>query len=295
MTGLSLTVDFNGLSLPLAFAEITGWDDQPSLDDGSVAKPMANGSWSGLLRSQDRVVQVSGQINETPSTVRAVVAAIAAAMVKTDDLLPLTVTIGSDSAMMLARCTGRVISGDIMHALGAPQVTLQFTGGPEKLSPGWSTATTLLPQPPSGIEWDITWDADWGEDDGSSGQVTCVNDGNAPAPARILFTGPVSMPSVTIDHTGDVLEFSFDLADGQALLVNSVSGAARLTTLAQAVNAFLIDPFDASLGADRSAWITARSIVPEDFYVPAGATDFYFLSPDSGTGSMRIAWRSASL
>lgn len=78
-----------GAGTPYRWRTLTGWEDLPSLDSGSVPRSNAHGALPGPLLAQARTVSVDGLVVRAPnSTVGAVVGALNAATAPVEEERP---------------------------------------------------------------------------------------------------------------------------------------------------------------------------------------------------------------
>lgn len=104
---------------------------------------------------------------------------------------------------------------------------------------------------------------------GSSGDVTVVNAGTAPAPWTAYINGPVTTPRLILG--GQTLELLGDVPAGSTLVVDSYNGTIRLD------------------GASRP-WKSFESVWWE---IPPGTSTFSFRAV-TGTGTATLIWQDAS-
>ncbi|MGI5451572.1 hypothetical protein ACQEVM_38570 [Streptomyces sp. CA-243310] len=57
-----------GPGTPYRWRGITGWEELPALDSGSVARSDAHGAYPGLLLAQARTIGLDGLIVRAPGT-----------------------------------------------------------------------------------------------------------------------------------------------------------------------------------------------------------------------------------
>jgi hypothetical protein len=114
---------------------------------------------------------------------------------------------------------------------------------------------------------------DWGSSI-SNGTLSLGNTGNADAWPVFTFVGPLTMPMVTNNATGQALAYSGTLAAGDSVVVTT-------------------SPFGRSVllsGADRFTLMTSASWFP----IPPGSTVTVAFAASAGSGSLSASWRSAS-
>ncbi|SOB83133.1 hypothetical protein [Streptomyces sp. 1331.2] len=119
---------------------------------------------------------------------------------------------------------------------------------------------------------------DWGTA-GSTGTLTAVNAGDAPAPAVLAIRGPVVSPSVTCVRTGRTWAYDIELAVGDELLVDAAAGTVTLA------------------GASRIYTATPLSAPEQLLVIPPGESSFAFRGaaesvPDPAARAV-LRWRHA--
>jgi hypothetical protein len=293
-----------GPGTPYRWRTLTGWEDLPALDSGTVARSDAHGSFPGRLLSQVRTVTVDELIIRAPrGEVGAVVGALGAGTVPVEDELPLVVWLDERGPLLAyARVTRRLIPTTLGYRVGV------ITGGavefeatdPRRYELAERSTSARLPIAEPGLDWSADEQTgtegglDWragadgegeGEDGltfgepGSTGALSVANTGNAPAHPIVEFRGPVDRPSLTNVATGDVLEYDLPLAAGDVLAVDTRAGTVVLNGTASRL--------------DRA---TSRSVPEQTFTLAPGTTDYVFRAAPGSTdpaASVTVRWRSA--
>ncbi|WP_371652502.1 MULTISPECIES: phage distal tail protein [unclassified Streptomyces] len=253
-----------GAGTPYRWRTLTGWEDLPSLDSGSVPRSNAHGALPGPLLAQARTVSVDGLVVRAPnSTVGAVVGALNAATAPVEEERPLAVWLDERGPLLAyARATRRAIPTTLGYALGTiTGGALQFEASdPRRYSLTEQRIETRLPQAEPGLDWKsgLAWPLDWGPP-GATGNLTARNDGDAATHPVVSFRGPVERPSLTNINTGDVLEYDLVLADSDELIVDTAAGTVTLNG-----------------SASRLYTVSARSVPEQLFAFPPGATNLAF-------------------
>jgi hypothetical protein len=124
----------------------------------------------------------------------------------------------------------------------------------------------------------LSWPLDFGTP-GSTGRLSVVNVGTADTHPVITFQGPVAMPSLTNTATGDVLEYDLPLAEGDALVVDTLAGTVTLNGT-----------------ASRLYTATSRSVPERTFVIPPGTTSLLFRAAPGSTNpaaSVAVRYRAA--
>ncbi|MEF3114483.1 phage distal tail protein [Streptomyces chrestomyceticus] len=279
-----------GPATPYRWQTLTGWEDSPGLDSGTVPRADAHGAFPGRLLAQPRTITVDGLVlRAEPGAVGTVVRHLAAATALGDDELPLVVKL-DDSPPLLswARCIRRSIPvGKGGYALGiAMGGALQFEASdPRRYSLVEQRVEARLPQPEPGLDWHLDpgpeglgWPLDFGAP-GATGSLVVPNDGDAHAHPLITFRGPVTLPSLTNVDTGDRIEYDITLAPDDELLVDTAAGTVTLNG-----------------SASRLYTVTNQSVPEGTFTLPPGTTNYAFRAAPGATdprAACSVRWRSA--
>ncbi|WP_199825478.1 phage tail domain-containing protein [Streptomyces sp. TP-A0875] len=288
-------IQYGGLLLgpgtPYQWENLTGWDDLPALDSGTVPRPAAHGSYPGPLFSQSRVIGLTGLIIRAPvEQIGAVAGAVTAATGPVVDELPLVVWL-DDRGPLLAYA--RAVRRSVPVALY--RVGLSLGGAieweatdPRRYSLSERSASASLPAAEPGLDWHtdpegrggdrLDWPLEFGAP-GSTGAMTATNAGGAETHPVIEFRGPVVRPSVTNIRTGDVLEYDIPLAADDVLVVDTRAGTVTLNET-----------------ASRLSTVTSRSAPEQAWTLPPGTSDLFFrAAPGSVDPAARctIRYRSA--
>lgn len=278
-----------GPGTPYGWQTLTGWEDSPALDSGTVNRSDAHGAFPGRLLAQPRTITVDGLVlRAEPRAVGTVVRHLAASTALGDGELPLVVKL-DDSPPLLswARCIRRSVPVSRGYAMGV--VTggaLQFEASdPRRYALVEQRVEGNLPRPEAGLDWNLApgpeglpWPLAFGTP-GATGALVVTNEGDAPAHPLIAFRGPVALPSLTSVNTGDRIEYDITLAPDDELVIDTAAGTATLN------------------GTESRLYTgTAQSVPEGTFTLPPGTTNFAFRgAPESSDprAACLIRWRSA--
>ncbi|MFE1378679.1 hypothetical protein ACFW6S_07015 [Streptomyces sp. NPDC058740] len=269
---------------------LTGWEETPAYDSGTVNRSDAHGAYPGRLLAQPRTITLDGVVIRTdPGRMGAAVRALSAATTLRDDEQPLVIRL-DDSPPLLSwvRCIRRVVPvGTGGYAIGVVTgAAAQFEAtDPRRYGVAEQQATANLPRAEPGLDWHlapgpegVTYPLDFGAP-GSTGSLRAVNEGDAPAHPTLLIRGPVSLPSITNINTGELVEYDLDLAADDELLVDTRDGTVTLNGT-----------------ASRLYTATARSSPENLFTLPPGSASLLFRAAPGSIdprASAEIRWRSA--
>ncbi|MEU3710484.1 hypothetical protein [Streptomyces catenulae] len=280
------TVQFGELLLgpgtPYGWKKLTGWNEIPAIDSGSVPRPAAHGAYPGALLAQVRTITLDEMIvRAEPGRIGATVATLEAATPLIDDEQPLLIHLDDRGPLLVhARVVRREVPVDPAYGVGvAVGGAIQFEASdPRRYTPTVQQAGVGLPEPC------LPWHADHGHGPrgipASTGDVVVHNFGSAPAHPVVELWGPVDTPRLTNITTGAVLEYEAILDAGERLTIDTYSGTAVLDTGESLLNA-----------ASFESW-------PEPaFMLGSGLNDLTFRAAPDAPADPRAAallrWRSA--
>lgn len=287
-----------GPGTPYRWRTLTGWEELPALDSGTVARSDAHGAIPGLLLAQSRRIGMDPLIIRAPASgIGAVVAALNAGTAPVVDELPFVAWLDERGPLLAyARAVRRAVPTDKGYRLGV------IVGGaieweatdPRRYELAERTASATLPAAEPGLDWEVSDDSenglDWGVsgtveaglsfgEPGSTGALLAVNAGDAPSHPVVEFRGPVTRPALTNLATGDVLEYDMPLAADDVLTVDTRAGTVTLNGT-----------------ASRIYTVTSRSVPEQTFTLAPGTTNLTFrAAPGSSdpAASVTLRWRSA--
>ncbi|GGY65665.1 phage distal tail protein [Streptomyces xanthochromogenes] len=274
-----------GPGTPYRWQSLSGWEESPALDSGTVNRSDGHGAYPGRLLAQPRTITLDGIVIRTePAQMSRAVRALSAATALCDDEVPLVVRLDAGPALLSwARCLRRAVPvGTGGYGVGVVQgAALQWEAtDPRRYSLTERQIEARLPRAEPGLDWSnsLAWPLDWGAP-GATGALPVLNEGDAPAHPLITFRGPVERPSLTNIGTGDAVEYDLALADGDELLVDTAAGTVTLNG-----------------AASRLYTATNRSAPEQTFTFPPGASDLAFrAAPGSSDprASAVVRYRSA--
>jgi len=287
-----------GPGTPYRWQSITGWEDLPGLDSGTVARSDAHGAIPGQLLAQSRTIGLDGLIVRAPRTqIGAAVAALNAGTAPVVDELPFVAWLDDRGPLLAyARAKRRAIPAGKGYRLGViVGGALEFEAtDPRRYELTERTASATLPTAEQGLDWHahgaseqgLDWRSDGGGGElgltfgkvGSTGALSVTNRGDAATHPVVTFRGPVLRPSLTNVSTGDVLEYDLPLAAGDVLTVDTRAGTVTLNG-----------------SASRLYTATSRSVPEQTFTLPPGTTNLIFRADPSSdpAASVVVRYRAA--
>ncbi|MFE7316404.1 hypothetical protein ACFU7T_25430 [Streptomyces sp. NPDC057555] len=278
-----------GPGTAVRWQKLTGWEESPGVDSGTVPRSGAHGAFPGRLLAQPRTITVDDVVLRTAlGAMTTAVRELGAHLALHDDELPLVIRLDDAPPLLAyARCLRHSIPVDTGYRIGT--VTggaIQFEASdPRRYSLIEQRAEIRLPAAEPGLDWHLDpgpehlgWPMDFGAP-GSTGTTTATNDGTTDTYPTITFRGPVDRPSLTNLATGDMVEYDLALADGDELLVDTAAGTVTLNGT-----------------ASRLSDATARSIPEQTLTLRPGVTPWAFRAAPGFADPRATAvlrWRSA--
>lgn len=291
---------------------MSGWEELPALDSGTVARSDAHGAFPGRLLAQSRRIGMDPLVIRAPAaTIGATVAALNAATVPVEDERPLVAWLDERGPLLVyARAVRRAVPTDKGYRVGV------IVGGaieweatdPRRYALAEQTAAARLPAAESGLDWGLggegedglDWRFDGGAvppvedglsfgEPGSTGALTAVNLGDAPTHPLIEFRGPVTRPALTNLATGDVLEYDLPLAAGDVLTVDTREGTVTLNKTASRLHTAT------SRSVPEQTFTLAGGEVVGGVLMPTTTNLTFRAAPGSNdpAASVALRWRSA--
>ncbi|MEL3944503.1 phage distal tail protein [Streptomyces sp. LNU-CPARS28] len=146
-----------GPGTPYRWRSLTGWEELPALDSGSVNRADGHGSYPGHLLAQARTITLDDMVVRAPGgTIGAVVRTLNAATAIAEDEQPLVVWLDERGPLLsFARVVRRAIPVGKGYALGTVTgAALQWEASdPRRYSLIEQQAETRLPMPEPGLDW----------------------------------------------------------------------------------------------------------------------------------------------
>ena len=214
--GILLDVDEPGTIH--AVNEMTGWDDASDARSGLAPRMQQDGAWDAAGTGAERVVDISGRIEEaTPAAAYAVQRQLAALrpqsiyefVVDHVALGPLSAEVRVTSSVKVSWIDDRVFTYDL-------QVTAP---DPVKYGPATYGHVSLASATPGiGLAYPLGYPLDYGVLPGvTPGAIALANAGTVPYWPRLRIDGPVLNPVVTLVESGAWVAFNAFLSSGQWL------------------------------------------------------------------------------
>ncbi|KUM71564.1 hypothetical protein AQI84_29045 [Streptomyces griseorubiginosus] len=270
-----------GPGTPYRWRSITGWEDLPALDSGTVARADAHGAFPGRLLAQARTITLDDMVVRAPrATIGATVAALNAGTVPVEDERPFVAWLDERGPLLAyARATRRAVPAGPGYRLGTiTGAALEFQAtDPRRYELTERSVSATLPMSEPGLSWPLAWPLVFGTP-GSTGALSTLNAGDAETHPVVEFRGPMILPALTNLTTGDVIEYDLPLAAGDVLTVDTLAGTVVLNGT-----------------ASRIYTATSRSVPEQTFTLAPGTASLIFRAApgSSPTATATVRYRSA--
>ncbi|MET7811787.1 hypothetical protein ABZT26_13115 [Streptomyces sp. NPDC005395] len=147
-----------GPGTPYRWRSLTGWEELPPLDSGTVQRADAHGAFPGLLLAQSRTIGVDGLVVRAPrAQIGEVVGRLSAATAPRLDEIPLVAWLDERGPLLTyARATRRAVPTTTGYRLGTiVGGAIEFVAtDPRRYALAEQAATATLPLPESGLDWE---------------------------------------------------------------------------------------------------------------------------------------------
>jgi hypothetical protein len=263
-----------GAGQPWVFVSAQGFDS-PDMKVSDTERPLDHGSLVlGTDYANGRTIAMTVALSETyaSSTYQARMDLLKGIMAPREVDLSLRYAYNAaGSRRIFCRPRRCEFALDADTRWGAFIAHLQFfAGDPRIYSDDQASQAMTLPSVSGGLGWPLGWPVGWGTAVG--GTVNITNLGNFPTRPVVVFTGPLTGPSVENTTTGQVLETTFNLTAGSSLVIDFDARTIEENGFASRYS---------YLTADSSWW----DLIP--------GLNQVRISASSGTGAATIYYRSA--
>ncbi|MDW4905099.1 phage tail family protein [Streptomyces sp. ADMS] len=275
-----------GPGTPYRWKTLTGWEDLPPLDSGTVERADAHGAFPGQLLAQSRTVGVDGLVVRAPrAQIGEVVGRLSAATSPRVDEIPLVAWLDERGPLLAyARATRRAIPTTLGYRVGTiTDAAIEWVAtDPRRYALAEQSVRAMLPVSEDGLKWEAAavevLPADQAAGVGevwrwwTDGDPVITGDDTGPVSVQPLTAfGELVWAAESSDHgwtatAGQEVTFGADLAARTAALVTlrwwdaagqhvadstSETGAASFTATAPAGAAFVqpVVTFPAALAA----------------------------------------------
>ena len=222
------SVTFGGAETPYKLSGIEGWDELPAFDTDTIPVRSGRGAMVAPIRFGARTVKLTGFTFDRVDRDSLVLALRAGTAPLQDSLVtePLTISEAGMTLSADARIV-RVTASKEGWSLGRFGWAADWLCS-DPLRYGPSTMyTAVIALPVAGKVYPVTYPFTYPANP-PSGSVTVFNSGTASAAAVYRLVGPLISPGVANVDTGKQVNFDFNLAIGDELVIDTVEGAAFL-------------------------------------------------------------------
>lgn len=277
-------IEWNGLLMGkgswFGYKSLEGWEDLPGMDSANSPRPRSHGAVPGAMYANEKAVTFESQVWPGKAGFPVLRREWLKRMTIEQVERPLIIRQHGETLVAWGRVTARSAPIDRKFFQGFPIFTVQWTlSDPRRYSMQQFSQMTATPSSEGGLDWagGLAWDTglDWGTSSG--GQMLVDNEGNTPAPLKVLFYGPLTAPYALATEEWR-MAFDLPLAAGEVLEVDTLQGSVTLN------------------GVNRYHALTSNSDAIEDCTAPEGRTVLYFTSGDStDEGRAAVQWRHAHM
>ncbi|MFH9831170.1 phage distal tail protein [Streptomyces sp. NPDC017201] len=308
-----------GRGTPYRWRSLSGWEDLPAVDSGSVNRSDAHGAILGRLLAQPRVVTLDGiQIRARRGEIGAVVQQLGAATTITEDEQPFVVQLDERGPLLAwVRVTARAVPVERGYTLGSiTGAAVQLTASdPRRYELIERTARAGLPTDEPGLDWNAAPSQQEFADDQAAGRassasfwalsgLTTGNSGGAltvtvtAAQARLAWTvGPDVFEGFPVEPAQSVTFLADTPPRGTTLLLHWLDDAGAYVSATNGTYGRVTGTAPASATVVRPImqWATVPSpatatVGPSRLLIPGlgaeGLLDPYDFGPPGSTGTL---------
>lgn len=250
------------------------WWSKPGVRAGDITRPGSSGSlmtldlsdvWAGTL-----IVAI---VADSPADFAAKRTALALAWATTSADTDLVFQWGGTKQLRRGRTRAMNVGSQLVGVGDIAVAALQFVAGdPLVYNAAAQSGSTGIGTVTGGLTFPLDFPLLFGT--ATPGSVIAMNTGSAPAPWTAVLAGPLVSPRISHVGQGRALELAgYSLGAGETLVFDS----AERTVLLNGV-------------ASRYGDLTAR-----DWFALDPGSNMVQLEASSGTGTLTLSWRSASL
>ncbi|MFD4572104.1 hypothetical protein ACFWNK_01765 [Streptomyces sp. NPDC058417] len=262
-----------------AVSAVEGVDDLPDVRAEDMARPSEHGEYTGPDFTGPRTVQIKlGLRGESPDGLRALSLALRGATQPQAQPAPLQFL---DWDMLVwAKVRKRSIPYDAEHLWSIGDAAIEwYCADPYLYGLTEQSASTTTYSPSAGRTYPMTHPRSYGSA-GTSGRLTAINGGAAPAYPVLRVDGPVANPAIEQTTTGALLVIDATLQAGEYLTIDTRSRAVLLMG-----------------STPRRSWVRAGSVWP---LLQPGPNEIAYrgsaLAGSPGQQSLlTVTWRDTSL
>ncbi|MFE3905428.1 hypothetical protein ACFXPY_35365 [Streptomyces sp. NPDC059153] len=195
-----------GRGTPYRWRSLTGWEDLPALDSGSVNRADAHGAILGRLLAQPRVVTLDGiLIRARRGEIGSVVQQLGAATTITEDEQPFVVQLDERGPLLAwVRVTARAVPVERGYTLGSINgAAVQLTASdPRRYELLERTARAGLPTDEPGLDWNAAPSQQMFPDDQAAGRASATESFRAMSGMTLGSNGGALTATITAAQAG---------------------------------------------------------------------------------------------
>lgn len=210
---------------------ITGWEDLPDIDSSNTLRPSSHGAWVGKKLLGQRILNWVGRFAAEPEFWQDEIQRLRTAFAPALGTEELTIVVRTrtETKMVYGTVVKRQIPVDYEYSYYGARLSIQFEcSDPRRYSLGENSVFISMPDlVTDGLDYPLVYPLDYGME-ATPSQLIVTNNGDAPTPVTLNFTGPVTNPVLVNQTTGQRLGFDIVLTGDEVLTVNTRLGTVLL-------------------------------------------------------------------
>lgn len=256
---------------------IDGWEDLPAIDSSNTLRPSSHGAWVGKKLLGQRILTWTGRFAPEKENWEDEISRLRTAFSPALGTEELTIVVRSrnETKMVFGTVVKRQIPMDYAYSYYGARLSIQFEcSDPRRYSLGEHSVFISMPDlVTDGLDYPLDYPLDYGME-ATPSQLIVFNDGDAPTPVILNFTGPVTNPTLVNQTTGQRLGFNITLTGDEVLTVNTRLGTVLLDGTADRLYTRTIDS-SPILGFELLPGENDMQAIAEEWEVGAGIEIIY--------------------
>ncbi len=271
---------------PVTIKQVQGLGDLAPIRQADKPRARDHGDLIGLDLYGGRDITIDLWVSRDGISLQHALEALAAATVvggSTEQPLWFNVP-GYPVLCAMARVRKRTQVWDVAWSVGAAAPTVQWHATDPRLYGSPQSATLTIAHPPVGLTFPVTFPVTFGAV--TPNILTVTNGGNSEVRPLLVFTGPMTNPTVTNQSLPGAPSFSVSNPLGG---VTVQSGDALVVDMDMHTVLYYVGGVGASQPASRASWVAPGS---SWWTLQPGANTVQLVTQDSGpvSGTLQIQW-----
>jgi hypothetical protein len=282
-----------GLGTPYGFSTLEGIADGPTIRNGDVDRPRDQGQYLGLDFAAGRDIILTGDANTDGTSLQHALEVLGTSMFAQVTEMPLWFQLPNLPLLCsMVRPRKNTTPIDFGYSFGLAKKILGFHSTDPRLYAAPSAGSVGVPKPLGGLTFNASFPLAFGG--GSvAGILNVTNTGNVECRPILVFTGPMTNPTVTNETTGWSLSFSNPSQSGYTL------NAGDVMTVDTDLRSITYVAAGTAAGTSHANWLVAGSTWPSVLGglpgLAPGANLVEFNTQDTSTvaGTLGVQFSSA--